>query len=136
MVLPAQGFGQKARGRRWIAFGREKEVDRRTGRVHGVAFHPDVVSSTRQESFVALSPLRRRRSADLTPGRTVGPSESEKRRYHPPAMRMTSGSNWRHLNRPQTEKGRRRIRAAYHGVTAKLRHFRTGRQMHRWEANP
>ena len=28
MVLPAQGFGQKALGRRCIAFGREKEVDR------------------------------------------------------------------------------------------------------------
>ena len=46
MVLPAQGFGQKALGRRCIAFGREKEVDRRTGGVHGpvqvhpFAFHP------------------------------------------------------------------------------------------------
>src|ERR1700682_3697118 len=48
MVLPAQGFGQKALCRRCIAFGREKEVDRRTGRVHGpvqvhpFAFDPDV----------------------------------------------------------------------------------------------
>ena len=33
MVLPTQGFGQKALGRRCIAFGREKEVDRRTGGV-------------------------------------------------------------------------------------------------------
>ena len=29
-MSPRQGFGQKARGRRCIAFGREKEVDRRT----------------------------------------------------------------------------------------------------------
>ena len=48
MVLPAQGFGQKALGRRCIAFGREKEIDRRTGGVHGpvqvhpFAFHPHV----------------------------------------------------------------------------------------------
>jgi hypothetical protein len=48
MVLPAQGFGQKALGGRGIAFGREKEVDRRTGGVHGpvqvhpFAFHPHV----------------------------------------------------------------------------------------------
>ena len=48
MVLPAQGFGQKALGRRCIAFGQEKEVDPRTGGVHGAvqvhpfAFHPDV----------------------------------------------------------------------------------------------
>jgi MFS family permease len=35
----------------------------------------------------------------------------------------TSGSNWRHLNRPQTEEARRSIRPAYHGVTAKLQHF-------------
>ena len=48
MVLPAQGFGQKALGRRCIAFGREKEVDRRTAgvhrpvQVHPFAFHPHV----------------------------------------------------------------------------------------------
>jgi hypothetical protein len=48
MILPAQGFGRKARGRRYIPFGREKEVDRRTGRVHRpvqvhpFAFDPDV----------------------------------------------------------------------------------------------
>ena len=34
MVLPAQGFGQKALSRCCIAFSREKEVDHRTGRVH------------------------------------------------------------------------------------------------------
>ena len=34
MVLAAQGFGQKALGRRRIAFGREEEVDRRTARIH------------------------------------------------------------------------------------------------------
>jgi hypothetical protein len=37
---------------------------------------------------------------------------------------MASGSNWRHLNRPQTEEARRSIWPAYHGVTAKLQHFR------------
>jgi hypothetical protein len=72
MVLPAQGFGQKALGRRCIVFGREKEVDRRTGgaygpvQVHPFAFHPHV------------------------------------RLVHPPRRR------------------------AYHGVTAKLQHFRLG----------
>src|ERR1700740_1540831 len=34
MVLAAQSFGQKALGRRCIAFGREEEVDRRTARIH------------------------------------------------------------------------------------------------------
>jgi hypothetical protein len=38
---------------------------------------------------------------------------------------MTSGSNCRHLNRPQTEGARMSIRPAYHGVTTKLQHFRT-----------
>jgi hypothetical protein len=54
MVLPAQGFGQKALGRRCIAFGREKEVDRRTRRVHGaVQVHPF--------AFHLTQPLRRSR---------------------------------------------------------------------------
>src|SRR5271165_2251956 len=34
MVLTAQGFGQKALSRCCIAFSREKEVDRRTARIH------------------------------------------------------------------------------------------------------
>ena len=34
MVLTAQGFGQKALSCCCIAFGREKEVDRRTARIH------------------------------------------------------------------------------------------------------
>jgi hypothetical protein len=34
MVLPAQGFGQKALSRCCIAFGREKEVDGRPGGVY------------------------------------------------------------------------------------------------------
>src|SRR5271166_5027005 len=48
MVLTAQGFSQKALSRRCIAFGREKEVDRRTGRIHRtiqvapLALDPDV----------------------------------------------------------------------------------------------
>jgi hypothetical protein len=32
------------------------------------------------------------------------------------------------LNKPQTEEARRSIRPAYHGVTAKLQHFRTNNQ--------
>jgi hypothetical protein len=44
---------------------------------------------------------------------------------------MTSGSNCRHLNRPQTEDARRSIRPAYHGVTAKLQHFPPSCQV-RW----
>src|ERR1700726_3971306 len=37
---------------------------------------------------------------------------------------MTSGSNCRHLNKPQTEEARRSIRPAYHGLPAKLQHCR------------
>src|ERR1700756_5088284 len=36
---------------------------------------------------------------------------------------MTSGSNCRHLNKPQTEDARRSILPAYHRMTAKLQHF-------------
>ena len=35
---------------------------------------------------------------------------------------MTSGSNCRHLNKPQTEEARRSIRPAYHGLPVKLQH--------------
>src|SRR4029077_5114955 len=49
--------------------------------------------------------------------------EREKRKYHPTASRMTSGSNCRHLNKPQPEEARRSIRPAYHGLSAKLQHF-------------
>src|SRR5271165_1584433 len=48
MVLSAQSLGEKALGRRCIAFSREKEVDRRTGRVDSpvqidpLALNPDV----------------------------------------------------------------------------------------------
>src|SRR5271166_6862777 len=35
MVCSAQRFGEKALGRRCIALGREKEVDRRPGGIHG-----------------------------------------------------------------------------------------------------
>ena len=34
MVCSAERFGQKALGRRCIAFGREEEVDRRTALIH------------------------------------------------------------------------------------------------------
>ena len=41
MVLSAQGPGEKALSRCYVAFGREKEVDRRTARIHGpVQVHP------------------------------------------------------------------------------------------------
>jgi hypothetical protein len=50
-------------------------------------------------------------------------NETVQRRYQPTAKRMTSGSNCRHLNRPQTEDARRSIRPAYREVTAKLQHF-------------
>ena len=47
MVLPAQGFGQKAFGRCCIAFGREKEVDRCPSGVHGpVQVHPLAFNAT------------------------------------------------------------------------------------------
>ena len=48
MVLPAQGFAQKALSRHCVAFSQEKEVDRRTGgidssvQVYPFAFDPDV----------------------------------------------------------------------------------------------
>src|SRR5271166_4788364 len=48
IVLSAQRFGEEAFGRRCIAFSREKEVDRRTGRVDSpvqidpLALNPDV----------------------------------------------------------------------------------------------
>ena len=38
--------------------------------------------------------------------------ESDKRKDQPTARRITSGSNWRHLKRPQTEEARRSIRLA------------------------
>src|SRR5277367_2084525 len=101
------------------------------------------VSSTRQESFVVLSRLRRRRSNSgayrWTQRQTVTWStrsprsarssttsryEREKRKYHPTASRMTSGSNCRHLNKPQTEEARRSIRPVYHGLPVKLQHCR------------
>jgi transposase-like protein len=75
---------------RFVAFSR-KQVDRRTGRVHGpvqvhpFAFDPDVPLVHRQESFVALSRLRRRRSNSgayrWTQRQTVLVQTVEKARY-------------------------------------------------------
>jgi hypothetical protein len=69
MVRASQCFGEKALGGGGIAFGREQEVDRCTLGIHGpiqdythLSFNRTYVSSPRQESFVALSPLRKRRS--------------------------------------------------------------------------
>src|SRR5258706_5663740 len=60
--------------------------------------------------------------------------DRKKRKYHPTASRMSSGSNCRHLNKPQTEDARRSILPAYHRMTAKLQHFQIGylfgRKMH------
>ena len=48
MVLPVQGFGQKALGGGCIAFGREEEVDGRAGGIHRavsirpLVFVPDI----------------------------------------------------------------------------------------------
>ena len=55
MVLPAQGFGQKALGRRCIALDREKEVDRRTAGVHGpVQVHPIAFCSQTERARMVL----------------------------------------------------------------------------------
>src|SRR5580698_2420811 len=68
MVLPAQGFGQKALSRCCIAFSRENEVDRRTAgvhrpvQVHPFAFHPHVGLVHPPRVVCCLEPLRRRRS--------------------------------------------------------------------------
>src|SRR5208337_1588130 len=48
--------------------------------------------------------------------------ESEKRRYQPTASRITSGSNWRHLNSPEID-GARSIGPAYQVKPPNLQHF-------------
>ena len=45
------------------------------------------------------------------------------RKYHPSASRMTSGSNCRHLNRPESEAVSRSIEPAYQITPPKLQHF-------------
>src|SRR5258707_2597733 len=52
--------------------------------------------------------------------------DKDKRMYHRTANRMTSGSNCRHLNKPQTKDARRSIQLPYHRMTAKLHHFPFG----------
>src|ERR1700693_5122506 len=64
----------------------------------------------------------RRRKPRSASNSSTSRYEREKRKYHPTASRMTSGSNCRHLNKPQTEEARRSIRPAYHGLPAKLQH--------------
>src|ERR1700726_5236755 len=66
----------------------------------------------------------RRRKPRSASNSSTSRYEREKRKYHPTASRIISGSNCRHLNRPQTEEARRSIRPAYHGLPAKLQHFR------------
>src|SRR5271165_247157 len=50
-------------------------------------------------------------------------ADREKRRYQPTASRMTSGSNCRHLKRPETEGVSRSIERAYQITPPKLQHF-------------
>ena len=66
-----------------------------------------------------LSPIL----GSATTGNPTSRYDSEKRKYQPTASRIISGSNCRHLNKPQTEEARRNIRPAYHGLPAKLQHF-------------
>src|SRR5271166_4970065 len=47
--------------------------------------------------------------------------ESEKRKYQPTARRITSGSNWRHLNRQETDDAKS-IGPPYQTTPAKLQH--------------
>src|SRR5260221_1407539 len=49
--------------------------------------------------------------------------DSEKRKYQPTASRIISGSNCRHLKRPETEGVSRSIEQAYQITPAKLQHF-------------
>src|SRR5260221_13233012 len=58
--------------------------------------------------------------------------DSEKRKYQPTASRIISGSNCRHLKRPETEGVSRSIEQAYQITPAKLQHFPfVHRQFHR-----
>src|ERR1700730_18073273 len=49
--------------------------------------------------------------------------DSEKRKYQPTASRIISGSNWRHLKRPETEGASKSIEPAYQITPPKLQHF-------------
>jgi len=68
MVLRGQGFGQKALSRYCVAFSREKEVNRRTGRidssvqVYPFAFDPDVRLVDTPRALVRFEPRAQRRS--------------------------------------------------------------------------
>jgi hypothetical protein len=114
--------------RRAFALSREKEVDRRTAGVHRpvqvrpFTFHPHVrlvhppgvvgwFKSPTQTlfQFRAIAPdpspdghviHREHHARPKAPLRRGTKARSAK--YQPSARRMTSGSNWRHLNRPQT----------------------------------
>src|ERR1700693_6292137 len=72
----------------------------------------------------------RRRKPRAASSSSTSRYEREKRKYHPTASRMTSGSNCRHLNKPQTEEARRSIRPAYHGLPVKLQHCPFRAQSH------
>ena len=78
----------------------------------------------RKRSAAAASRLAKRRKS------IVAPVESTAR-YQPTASRMTSGSNCRHLNRPETEDARS-IGEAYQLQPPYLKHFR--RMFYKWRS--
>src|SRR5208337_2805998 len=77
MVLPAQGFGQKALSRCCVAFSREKEVDRRTGGVNSpVQVYPlafDHGRTSRRPAKSRWSVLASSANVVPIPGRNVAP---------------------------------------------------------------
>ena len=148
MALSTQGFGQEVLCCGRVLLGREQEVDCRTARVHRpikvvpLAFDPDVrlihsptvVGRSKPRSPSALNfrrvtldpppeesrgrpTVRARQGVTPRHGRTVKSAGSE-----PTASRIIFGSNWRHLDSPQTEEARRSIRPAYYGLRVKLQH--------------
>jgi len=136
MVLPSQRFGQKAFCCGRVLLGREEKVEGRAGRIHRtiqvapLALDPDVglvhpptvvgrVEPRAQTSFhfrgVTLYPSPHRDVIGVQASlgeQLLDIAESEKRRYQPTASRITSGSNWRHLNSPEID-GTRSIGPAY-----------------------
>ena len=63
------------------------------------------------------------RIAGHADSRTRGNESCDTTQYQPTASKMTSGSNCRHLKRPETEGVSRSIERAYQIIPAKLQHF-------------
>src|SRR5271165_4751145 len=132
-----------------VLLGREEKVEGRAGRIHRTIqvaplaldpdvglVHPPTVSgrfeSRAKTSFqfrgVTLHPSLQTVTWSTKSPRSARRSstsryDSEKRKYQPTASRMTSGSNCRHLNRPETEGMSRSIEPAYQITPPKLQHF-------------